>query len=161
MLRTDYIYLKQYISEKIKDPNLTARATTLALGVCIGKLLKVSPTPLEAIAPFFDATYDAIACKAVSGFNENINGVDVQLAIAVSKSIWMMRQFAINVDTTEYIVPKGNGGFVDKFFGATTYLDPKVHEFLDKHNEVMIVLINRMMPMVSELVTAPDTQDRL
>jgi len=65
-----------------------------------------------------------------------------------------MRQFAVNVDTTDYIIPKGEGGFVDKFFGATTHLDPKVHQFLDKHNEVMIVIINRMMTMVNELLTA-------
>jgi len=151
MLDMNYVAIKQYINDKIPDVSLTRYATSVALGVTIGKALTVSNTPLSGAVEHYNNHKIHAVASAAGYFNENIL-VDIDLVAAVARSVWMMRQFAVSSDGVGFINPTGEGSFIDKFFGATIYLDPQVQAFLNKHNAVMITIINRMDAQVQELL---------
>lgn len=151
MLDMNYVELKSYINDKIKDASLTRYATSVAVGVTAGKLLAVSNTPPASASDFYLQNFVHTIDRSLGRFNEQIN-IDIDLANDVARSIWQMRQLAVSTVGADFITPTGPGSFVDKFFGSKIYLEPSVKEFLDKHNEVMITIINRMSVLVQGLM---------
>jgi hypothetical protein len=143
-----YTQFNAYVRQTVKDPQNIIRAVSIALGISLSRKLPVTQGDLDQTLGAFD-TQHIFTVRARAGvFNEEMN-IDFDVVEQIARGFWRMRQQAV-CPCDRIIMPKGTGGMVDKVFGAVLYLTPEYIDYMNKHAEVLITLINRIDALTSQ-----------
>jgi hypothetical protein len=137
-----------FVREKITRAQDVQMATSIILGIAVSRLLAVPAGTLDSLETHYNNTVVYDADGHISRFNESLV-VDPQLAAQVCRGFWKMRALAYASSADAILFPKGPENFFEKIFGASSFLPQNVTEFLNKNSEVMIVLLNRIQPLLA------------
>lgn len=141
--------LQAFLREKIKDINLHKKATSIALGVAISRLLPLPSSAVDSAETHYLFGVKAMANEMLSAFNEAIV-VDIELVGEAARTYWLIRYANAYPDPSLPMVSLGEFGFLTKLAGAGRYLNEETHAFCEKHSELMVVLINRITNVLKD-----------
>lgn len=147
-----YLDLQTFIRTKIPDAVVAKKATSIALGIVISRMLPIPSTESESAEGHYIHSVAASSAEMAAQFNENIL-TDIDLVLDTARSHWLLRYCNAypNLDTP--LISVGEFDFLVKLSGACKFINMETHCFCEKHNELMVVLVNRvnrvMKPKVS------------
>lgn len=144
MIKTEYLELQSFLREKIKTSEDYKKATSIAVGVSVSKLLPLPTATMEDIALHFDTVVRYLANELIIEFNENII-IDIDLALETARSFWLIRYSAAYPDAGMHSIPMGNYSFLEKLHNVCLYGNPATFAYVNQYSELMTVLVNRMM----------------
>ena len=149
MINTEYINLQSFLREKIKDVSINKKATSIALGIAISRMMPlptsnvVSPNTHYSNAVVYTA--NLIACE----FNENIV-IDIDLVGQTARSYWMIRYTYAYPDIDVPMLAIGEFGFISKINNVGRYINVDTYKFCDTNSELMVVLVNRLVRLLKD-----------
>lgn len=153
MITTEYLSLVTFLREKINNVADTKKATSLALGVAVSKLIPLPTSTMQDISYQFDTIVVHRVNQYLAEFNENVV-VDVDLARETARSFWLIRYSMANPDLDMLIIPKGPNTFVEKLSNVTLFANPKSIEFLNQYSEAMVAIVNRIQMLIKGFETS-------
>lgn len=153
MITTEYLSLITFLREKINNAADTKKATSLALGVAVSKLIPLPTSTMQDISYQFDTIVVHRVNQYLAEFNENVV-VDVDLARETARSFWLIRYSMANPDLDMLIIPKGPNTFVEKLSNVTLFANPKSIEFLNQYSEAMVAIVNRIQMLIKGFETS-------
>lgn len=146
--------LNAYIRERVRLLVDIRKATSMCLGVAIGRRLPViASDPVQALQVYTNQyTYQVMALAGQ--FNEQTI-VDIEHVDKIAKGIWCMRQ-ATAYPPVPTVAPRGAGTFFEKIANVPYYLEPADMAYFNEHAEVLLTIINRMADILEGM--APQQQ---
>jgi hypothetical protein len=142
--------LNSYIREHVRALGEVREATSMCLGVALGRRLAVIPgEPTETLQTYTNQyTYQVGALAAQ--FNEQTL-VDIARVDKIARGIWFTRQ------TTAYppmqvVPPRGPGTFFEKIGNVPLTIDPKDMAYFNTHSEVLLTVINRISMILDTMM---------
>lgn len=153
MINIQYTELNAFLKEKILTTGDLKRATSIALGVAVSKLVPLPSSATDEITYQFDTVTVHTVFQYLSEFNENIV-IDIDLAKETARAYWLMRYSAAHPDPNALSIPRGVGGFTEKIFNLSAFVNPKTLEYVNKYSEVMVVCVNRIQMLLKEVSIA-------
>lgn len=148
MVNIKFADFQGYINGKVPGSTEQQRAIAIALGVATARMLPPMPVGNEGSVFHYDTNVVHAAGQIISAFNENIL-VDTGLAEETAKAFWLMRQSVIDCQNNSLITPQGNGSFIEKVFGMNHQANPKTISFLNRNNEIMAAIVNRISFLIA------------
>lgn len=143
MTNLNYLDLQNFIRSKIPDAVVAKKATSIALGIVISRMLPLPSTESDSGESHYSFSVAASAAEMASAFNENIL-VDINLALETARSHWMIRYANTYPNLNVPLSSIGEHDFLIKLTGACRYINEDTHCFCDKYSELMIVMVNRV-----------------
>lgn len=143
MTNLNYLDLQTFIRTKIPDAVVAKKATSIALGIVISRLLPLPTTEAESGESHYSFSAYATAAEMAAAFNENIL-VDINLALDTARSHWMIRYANTYPNVNLPLISIGEHDFLVKLTGACRYVNEDTHCFCEKYSELMIVMVNRI-----------------
>lgn len=144
-----YIDMQTFIREKIKDVGLSKKATSIALGIAISRMLPLPSTVVESPEMQYTTTLKQTATIMANDFNENII-IDVDLVAETARSYWLIRYTCAHPDISVPMISVGDFGFVSKINNVGRYINLDTYNFCDTNSEIMIVLVNRITRIMKD-----------
>jgi hypothetical protein len=149
MINIKFAEFLGYINGKIPGSTEQQRAVAIALGVATARMLPPLPVGNDGSTYHYDTVVVHAAGGIISAFNENVL-VDTDLAEETAKAFWLMRQSVIDCHNTSIITPQGHGSFIEKVFGMNHQANPKTISFLNRNNEIMAAIVNRISFLIAQ-----------
>lgn len=143
MTNVNYINLQSFLREKIKDISINKKATSIALGIAIARMLPLPSTAIDSADMHYSGSLIHTANLIVSEFNENIV-IDIDLVTQTTRSYWMIRYTCAHPDIDLPILSVGEFGFISKISNVSRYINLETYKFCDTNSELMVVLVNRI-----------------
>lgn len=143
MTNVEYINFQAFLREKIKDVSINKKATSIALGIAIARMLPLPSTMVDSAAMHYSGSLVHTANLTISEFNENIV-IDVDLVTQTARSYWMIRYTCAHPDIDMPILSVGEFGFISKIHNVSKYINIDTYKFCDTNSELMVVLVNRI-----------------
>ena len=143
MTNIDYINFQAFLREKIKDISINKKATSIALGIAISRMLPIPSTSVDSADIHYSSTLVHTANLMISEFNENIV-VDIALVVQSCRSYWMIRYTCAHPDIETPMISVGEFGFVSKINNVGRFINLDTYKFCDDNSELMVVLVNRI-----------------
>lgn len=154
MTKLVFIALQQLIKEKAPDIAVAKKATSIALGVAVSRLVPMPTAAVESAEEHFSTNVRAAVSAMVSAFNEEIV-VDVDLAIETARGFWLIRYFNAYPQDNLLVGANGEGCFLLKLSGGLRFLNADVGTFCDANTEMMITLMNRITSAIYQPTVEP------
>lgn len=148
------IQFAQFSSDVLNLPSnsdliSTKKAVSVALGVAISKLIPVPSQNTDGFLAIYDSSLYLTASKYINYFNEGYV-IDIELAQRTSRMFWSMRYAVSCQSDSGLISPKSEGGIFEKVMNASFLIDPEIYKFSQENDRFIIILINRILPMLKE-----------
>lgn len=143
MTNLTYLDLQTFIRSKIPDAVVAKKATSIALGIVISRMLPIPSTESDSGESHYSFSVAASAAEIVSTFNENVL-VDVNLVLDTARGHWMMRYANTYPNLNASLSSIGRHDFLMKLTGGARYINEDTHCFCEKYSELMVVIINRI-----------------
>jgi len=149
MTKLAYVSLQTLIKEKAADTGTAKKATSLALGVAISRLLPMPTTQVESAEEHFAVNVRHLGELFIATFNEEIV-VDVDLTAETLRGFWLVRYFSAFPQEDFLVAGNGDASFLLKLTGAVRYLNADTQAFCDENSEMMISLVNRITSVLHQ-----------
>jgi hypothetical protein len=143
MTNLKYLPIQSFINEKIKDVTTCKKATSIALGIAISRMLPIPSTIVDSVDLHYATTLKYTASLMVNDFNENIV-VDIDLVESTIRSYWMIRYTCAHPDVNLPMISVGEFGFISKINNVGRFIDIDTYKFCDTNSELMVCLVNRI-----------------
>lgn len=143
MIDVSYTQLQAAIRERVKNISDFKKATSIALGVAVSKLVPIPTGTVDEADYYWKSNSGFEADRYLSNFNENIV-VDIDLARDTARGFWLLRCAAAFPLKEAVGIPRGNADFIAKLYGSDMYLNPETLKFLNENSEVMVAITNRI-----------------
>lgn len=147
MAKLEYFTLQSFIKDKIADVTINKKATSIALGIAISRILPIPSTEVESSEANYSANVAATSAQMVSDFNESIV-VDVDLVLETARTYWLIRYANTYPDINIPMISIGDFSFLTKLSGGARYLNNETNAFTEKYSELMVVLVNRITRVI-------------
>jgi len=142
-MKTKYIELQSFLREKIRTIEDYKKATSIAVGVAISRMITLPTGDVGDVSDAFDTELRFTVMNLAGEFNEEIV-IDIDLTFETARGMWLMRYSAAHPNLSVPILPMGTCGFLNKICNAHVYINPQILAYLDKYSELMVVLVNRI-----------------
>lgn len=152
MIQTQYLDLQAFFREKIKSPEDYKKVISVAVGVAISKLIPLPSAGLKDAAYEFDTVLTHSVNSYATTFNENIV-INLDLTKETARGYWLVRHSAAYPDLNVPALPTAKGCFTEKLFNVPTFVNSETLAYLDQHNEVFVVLVNRIVSVLKTIDT--------
>lgn len=149
MIRTKYIDMQTFLREKIQDVSIAKKATSVALGIAIARMLPMPTTMVDEADNHYQMTLRFNAIMLANDFNESIV-VDTDLVAETTRSYWLIRYTCAYPNLNAPMLPIGNFGFVSKINNVGRYINQDIYKFCDENSELMVVLVNRIQRLLND-----------
>lgn len=149
MTNLKYIPIQDFINTKIKDITVCKKATSIALGIAISRMLPIPSSIVEGVDLHYSTTLKHAANLFINEFNENIV-VDIDLVESITRSYWMIRYTCAHPDVDLPMISVGEFGFISKINNVGRYIDLDTYKFCDDNSELFVVLVNRITRVLKD-----------
>jgi hypothetical protein len=149
MNQLDCLSLQAFLRERVKDINVHKKATSIALGIALSRMLPIPSSAVDAAESHFLFNVKTTASEMMAHFNEAVV-VDVELVNETVRAHWLIRYANAYPDASVPMMASGEYCFLTKLAGAGRYVNPDTQAFCQNHSQVVIVLANRITQILSK-----------
>lgn len=149
-MKIKFVALNTFLSEKVADASQFGRATSIALGICLGRATPLPENPPASAERFYSEAVQSIVERAAADFNEHIV-IDLDLACQVARSIWVMRcNFLHPSQMIELPQADTPGDWMVGLSAAGFTMSRDVYDYVCANRDCIYVMANRIAATMAE-----------
>ena len=143
MTKVAYISLTAFLKEKFPALDEAKKASSIALGVAISRLLPIPTAEVGNAEEHWARSVQRAAELLVAEFNENLV-VNLDLALETARGFWLVRYFSAFPCVDSALASSGEGEFLLKLTGGLRFLNADTCTYCATNQVGMIQLLNRI-----------------